>query len=125
MQGEEKEAHKVLLNAKRAVVANADIHHALGLFLVRQKKANEAVVELETAARLAPENYRYIYVYAVALNATGKTGQAIEQLQLAHNRFPNNVEILQALISINRDAGNAFAAERYMKKLKSLNQVSH
>jgi tetratricopeptide (TPR) repeat protein len=125
VQGEEKEAHKVLLNAKRAVVANADIHHALGLFLVRQKKANEAVVELETAARLAPENYRYIYVYAVALNATGKAGQAIEQLQLAHNRFPNNVEILQALISINRDAGNAFAAERYMKKLKSLNQVSH
>lgn len=37
----------------------------------RQKKADEAIVELEVAARLMPENSRYIYVYAVALNSTG------------------------------------------------------
>ena len=122
-QAEDKEAHKILLAAQQTVAANADVHHALGLLLVRQKKTSEAVVELETAARLAPENYRYLYVYAVALNATGKTDKAIEQLQLAHDRFPNNVEILRALISINHDAGNAFAAERYMKKLNSLNEA--
>jgi tetratricopeptide (TPR) repeat protein len=123
MQAEDKEAHKILLAAQQTVAANADVHHALGLLLVRQKKTSKAVVELETAARLAPENYRYLYVYAVALNATGKTDKAIEQLQLAHDRFPNNVEILRALISINHDAGNAFAAERYMKKLNSLNEA--
>ena len=86
----------------------------------RQKKADEAIVELEAAARLMPENSRYIYVYAVALNSTGKADEAIAQLQIAHDRFPDNVEILQALISFNRDAGNAFAAERYMKKLEGL-----
>jgi tetratricopeptide (TPR) repeat protein len=123
MQAEDEEAHKILLAAQQTVAANADVHHALGLLLVRQKKTSKAVVELETAARLAPENYRYLYVYAVALNATGKTDKAIEQLQLAHDRFPNNVEILRALISINHDAGNAFAAERYMKKLNSLNEA--
>jgi predicted Zn-dependent protease len=87
---------------------------------VRQQKTDKAVEELEAAARLAPENTRYIYVYAVALNSTGQADEAIKQLQIAHDRFPANVEILQALISFNRDTGNAFAAERYLKKLNNI-----
>ena len=119
-QQKETDAYNVLLKAKQAAVNNADVHHALGLLLVRQKKTDEAIVELEAAARLMPGNYRYIYVYAVALNSTGKPGDAIEQLQIAHEQFPDNVDILQALVSFNRDAGNAFAAERYMKILNSI-----
>ena len=72
------------------------------------------------AARLAKDNARYIYVYAVALNSTGKPQQAIEQLAIAHDRFPKNVDVLQALVAFNRDAGNAFTAERYMKKLNKI-----
>ena len=71
-----------------------------------------------------PENPRFIYVYAVALKSTGKTDDAIAQLQTAHDRFPDNVEILQALISFNREAGNEFAAQRYMKKLAEINRVT-
>jgi tetratricopeptide (TPR) repeat protein len=119
-QQKEADAYKVLLNAKQVATGNADVHHALGLLMVRQTKTGEAIAELETAARLAPENVRYIYVYAVALNSTGKPDEAIEQLQNAHERFPNNVDVLQALISFNRDAGNAFAAERYIKKLNAI-----
>ena len=121
-QKNEADAYNVLLKAKQAAENNAAVHHALGLLLVRQQKASEAIVELEAAARLMPENYRYIYIYAVALNSTGEPDEAIEQMQIAYDRFPGNVEILQALISFNRDAGNAFAAERYMKKLNNLNQ---
>jgi tetratricopeptide (TPR) repeat protein len=119
-QQNESDAYKTLMKAKQAAANNADVHYALGLLLVRQKKTNEAVVELEAAARRAPENPRYIYVYAVALNSTGKTNEAIEQLQLAHDRFPDNVDVLQALIAFNRDAGNDFAVERYIKKLNAL-----
>ena len=119
-QQKETDAYKILLKAKQAAEDNADVHHALGLLLVRQQKTDKAVEELEAAARLAPENARYIYVYAVALNSTGRADDAIKQLQIAHDRFPANVEILQALISFNRDAGNAFAVERYMKKLEKM-----
>jgi hypothetical protein len=35
--------------------------------LVRQEKTEQAVEELEAAARLMPENVRYTYVYAVGL----------------------------------------------------------
>jgi Tfp pilus assembly protein PilF len=120
MQGEDARGHKVLSQAKQLAPDNADVRHALGLVLVRQNKAEQAVAELETAARLMPENVRYIYVYAVALNSTGKPNEAIEQLQTAHDRFPENIEILQALIAFHRDAGNAFTAKRYMKKLEQL-----
>jgi predicted Zn-dependent protease len=119
-QQKDTDAYKALLKAKQVAVNNAAVHHALGLLLVRQQKTDEAIVELEAAARLMPGNYRYIYVYAVALNSTGKPDDAIEQLQIAHERFPDNVDILQALVSFNRDAGNAFAAERYMKILNSI-----
>jgi Tfp pilus assembly protein PilF len=119
IQGEDTKAYKVLSQAKQLAPDNADVRHAFGLVMVRQNKTEQAVEELEAAARLAKDNARYIYVYAVALNSTGKPNKAIEQLQVAHDRFPDNVEILQALISFNRDAGNAFTAEQYMKKLKS------
>ena len=119
-QQKETDAYKILLKAKQAAEDNADVHHALGLLLVRQQKTDKAVEELEAAARLAPENARYIYVYAVALNSTGQAGEAIKQLQIAHDRFPANVEILQALVSYNSDAGNVFAAERYMNKLDQI-----
>jgi tetratricopeptide (TPR) repeat protein len=118
-QQKEADAYAILMKARQAAADNADVHHALGLLLVRQQKTEEAVIELEVAARLAPENSRYLYVYAVALNSTGKLDEAIKQLQIAHDRFPDNVGILQALIAFNRDAGNTFAAERYMKKLNS------
>lgn len=120
MQEKDVDAYNALLKAKQIAADSADVHHAMGLLLVRQKKTNEAIIELEEAARLAPDNVRYIYVYAVALNSAGKTKEAIEQLQVAHNRFPDNVDILQALISFNRDAGNSFAAERYMQKLEKM-----
>jgi len=125
MQEKELDAYKVLLKAKDIAADNANVHYALGLLLIRQQKTDEAIVELEASARLMPENPRYIYVYAVALKSTGKTDEAIAQLQIAHDRFSDNVEILQALISFNREAGNEFAAQRYMKKLTEINNVTH
>ena len=120
MQADDAEAYRVLSKVKQLAPENADVRHALGLVMVRQNKTEQAITELEAAASLAKDNARYIYVYAVALNSTGKSKDAIEQLQIAHDRFPKNVEVLQALVSYNRDAGNAFTAERFMKKLEDL-----
>jgi Flp pilus assembly protein TadD len=54
------------------------------------------------------------------LNSTGDPAEAITQLQTAHERFPDDADILSALVSFHRDAGNNFAAESYMKKLQKL-----
>lgn len=122
LQSRDKDTNAILEKAKQVSPDNADIYYALGLSLIRQKKNEEAVRELKQAANLAKDNARYIYVYAVALNSTGDAYEAIRILQTAHDRFPADADILTALVSFHRDAGNAFAAETYMKKLQKLNR---
>ncbi len=65
---------------------------------------------LRLASVLSPDDAHYIYVYAVALNSTGKQEEAIMVLQGAHNRHPNNRDILSALVAFLRDMGNEAAA---------------
>ncbi len=120
LRGEEVKAENILRQAARSIPDNGYLQHALGLSLVRQKRADEAVEALRLAARLNPKNARYLYVFAVALNSMGEPKQAIMVLQGAHNAHPNNVDILNALIAFNRDIGNHHAALTYARKLKLL-----
>jgi predicted CXXCH cytochrome family protein len=118
--GDETKAETVLRQAAEVSPGSGDVHHALGLSLIRQKRTAEAVEELKQAARFSPDNARYVYVYAVALSSTGNTEQAIIVLQEAHNRFPNNTDILAALVAFHRDRGNQEAARSYADKLRNL-----
>ena len=117
---DEAAAEKTLREAIAGMPGVADLHYALGLSLIRQQQPEAAVTELQQAATLNPDSARYIYVYAVALNSTGKPDEALLVLQGAHNRFPNDTDILGALIAFNRDQGNTGAASRYTKKLQAL-----
>ncbi|MEA1888526.1 MAG: tetratricopeptide repeat protein [Pseudomonadota bacterium] len=119
-QGDEKQAMKVLRDAIKVVPNNADLHHALGLSLVRQKQTGQAIKELKLAATLNTDNTRYSYIYAIALNSTGQSEQAVLALQGALAVHPDNVDILTALVSINRDMGNQQAAKIYAGKLRAI-----
>lgn len=46
------------------------------------------------------------YFYALALNETGNVDAALAALAAAYKRNPADRDILLALITINRDAGN-------------------
>ena len=116
----EAEAEKVLRRALEVAPENADVHHALGLVLVRQKRMDKALDELRQASALGSDNPRYIYVYAVALNSAGKPEQAVMVLQGAHNAHPDDVDILTALVAFYRDMGNQAAARTYAGKLRAL-----
>jgi len=118
--GKDTEAEKYLRRAAEVAPENADVHHALGLTLVRQKRTDQALKELRLASTLNPDNVRYIYVYAVALNSTGKPEQAIMVLQGAHNAHPDNADILRALVAFHRDSGNQQAAQDYAEKLQAI-----
>ncbi len=121
-QGDEAASERVLRQALEAMPENTIVHHALGLSLVRQKRNDEAVSELRLASMRSPDNAHYLYVYAVALNSTGNPGKAVLVLQGAHNRFPNNTNILNALVSFHRDIGNQQAARAYAEKLQVITQ---
>jgi Flp pilus assembly protein TadD len=87
--------------------ADAGIRHTLGLSLVRQKRLPEAVEELRKAVELSPDNARYVYVYAVALDAVGQTPRAIEVLRGALARHDGNREIRQGLATFQAKAGKS------------------
>jgi Flp pilus assembly protein TadD len=66
--------------------------------------------ELDQAARLAPDDARYTYVYAVALNSAGRPAEAIAALVRATARWPGDRDLRLALITMQRDAGRGEAA---------------
>jgi len=54
-----------------------DLHHTLGLLLVRKINPSATLIEFAEAVKLEPENPRYAYVYAIALHSAGKSKQAL------------------------------------------------
>jgi Flp pilus assembly protein TadD len=94
----------------------ADLHHALGLLRVGRNEHDAALLELAEAAKLAPDNARYAYVYGIALNSAGKQREALAALKAADRHHPYDLDILSALISMQREAGNNKAALVYARK---------
>jgi predicted CXXCH cytochrome family protein len=100
-------------------------HHALGLTLTRLKKPEEALYEFHRAAELEPGEARYQYVYAVALHSAGQRDEAVTVLNEALKTHPRNREILQALISFSRMAGDAEATLGYAERLAATAPDDH
>jgi predicted CXXCH cytochrome family protein len=96
---------------------SADLHFALGLAQVRGQRLEAAVESLRRAAALAPGNSRYAYVYAVALDGAGRTGEALAVLASARERDPANRDLLVALIQYHAKLGQHDAAARWLEAL--------
>jgi tetratricopeptide (TPR) repeat protein len=116
----EDEAERTLREAVKRLPQSAPVHHALGLSLVRQKRTSEALAELALAAKLAPEDARFAYVYGVALYDTGKRAEAMKALQGALARHPYDRNLLFALATYERAAGDAARARSRAKLLREL-----
>jgi Flp pilus assembly protein TadD len=94
------------------------LHYALGLAQVRSQRLDAAVEELARAVELAPQNSRYAYVYAVALDSADRTPEALSVLEAAQARAPSDRDILSALIQYNAKLDRADAAERWLEMLR-------
>jgi tetratricopeptide (TPR) repeat protein len=115
-QGRDDEGERQLRRGLLLSPDAADLHHALGLLLVRKTDKSAALQELAVASKLAPDNARYAYVYAIGLNSAGKQREALTVLKAASARQPYNLDILSALISMQREAGDNKAALHYARK---------
>ena len=113
----EEECEKALGRGLALLPRAADLHHALGLLLVRDGDKAGALKELGAAVKLAPESARYAYVYAIGLQSAEKCNAALAGLRAASARNPYDLRILGALVSMNREAGHAKAARPYARKL--------
>lgn len=92
-------------------------YHSLGLLYVREKNVKEALVYLKEATEIDPENTRFKYVYAVALDSAGSHKLANDVLKDAHEARPADRDVLYALISYNQREGNTKEARFYAQIL--------
>lgn len=118
--GRDGEGEKILRQALTTNPKSAGAHHALGLLLARKQQINDAIGELGLAARLAPAQSRYAYVYAIALNSTGQSARALQVLEANHRQHPSDRDTLAALASLNGAAGRRGAALEYARKLQAI-----
>jgi Flp pilus assembly protein TadD len=123
--GLEHQAELTLREGLRAAPASAPLHHALGLSLIRQKRSPQALAELALAAKQAPEDPHYAYVYGIALHDLGKSRESMSVLESALARYPGDRDLLAALAGYARDSGDAQAAARYSKQLRQLERDTH
>jgi Flp pilus assembly protein TadD len=116
-EGDDAAGERVLRQALGVSTDSAAIHHALGLNLARQQRGDEALRELASSARLAPDNTRYAYVHGVALLSAGEPERAIAVFEAALAKRPADRDLLVALATTNRDLGRLDRARLYARRL--------
>ena len=103
---------------------SAGAQHAWGLHLVRQQRIEDALPFLRIAATIADAQPRFSYVFAVALDSIGATDQALSHLKASDQRWPNQIDTLNALL-IYADKQNELASHmQYLSKLSALSPSS-
>lgn len=118
--GRDQEAESVLREGLAVMPKSPELLHSLGLTQVRLGNKEAALRSLAQATRLAPERARYAYVWAVGLNSAGRTSEAIAVLRDALRRHPYDVEMLGALVLIERRAGDVRTALSHARKLAEI-----
>jgi Flp pilus assembly protein TadD len=118
--GREAEAEATLRDAIARSPRDGDLHHVLGLSLVRQRRGDEALAELGRAVELAPGDPRFAYVYGVALHDLGRGREAVEALEAALRRHPYDRDVLVALVSYLEADGQAARALAHARRLAEI-----
>jgi tetratricopeptide (TPR) repeat protein len=119
-QNRDADGERVLRKGLEVAPDSADLHHALGLTLVRAKRLPEALPAFARSTKLDPDASRYAYVYAVALDSSGEGQQAITELERAYALHPGDVDVVSALTTMNQGRGDRDTALGWARKLVEL-----
>ena len=114
------DGERVLRDALTLAPEAADLHHSLGLLLVRRKDIAGALVELKRAAELAADDPDAQYTYAVALYSSGRLADAIALLDKTWRAHPGDRQVLAALVSYVREQGDGVRARDLASRLVAL-----
>ena len=88
--GRDAEGEKLLREGLARQPQAAALYHSLGLLQARQQKMQAALGSLRQAAELAPEETRFVYVYAVALCSAERTREALAVVEAGLKRAPGD-----------------------------------
>jgi len=114
-QKKSKEAFNILQDGIKNVPDIGILYHALGLWYIRNKKYEKALISFKKALSLNPENARFAYVYAIALGKTSPN-DAIKILQKAYLKHTEDQQIIAALTYYYKQIGEIEKSEIYKDK---------
>lgn len=117
LRGREGDAMTLLHQAITVIPGDPQLHHALGLSFARANDLRAATRELAQANRLSAFDPEFAYPYAVVLHGTGHRAEALRVLVTSLRVAPSNRDLLYALSTFHRDAGERADALRYAKRL--------
>lgn len=117
--GREDESIEVIEQGLAATNA-ATLHHAKGLWMVRQGRLREAVDSLALAFERGPDSPAIAHVYAVALKSAGRRDDALRIIEQALRDHPYDTQLLTTGTLYLREAGRydkALQLARYLNQL--------
>ncbi|MEA3419500.1 MAG: multiheme c-type cytochrome, partial [Campylobacterota bacterium] len=95
-QGKPKEAFEIIQQGVAKVPNIGVLHHALGLWYVRNKETGKAVTELKKAMELDKNDARISYVYAVSIGEENPA-EAIKILEEVYKKHTGDLQIVSGL----------------------------
>jgi tetratricopeptide (TPR) repeat protein len=104
-EGRDQEGFALLSALRERVVDASSVWHAIGLFLVRQKKYEDALGALSQAVKLEPDNAQFALTFAVALDSQGRSLKAIQALEKGLQASPWSFELLRYRVTLLVQAG--------------------
>lgn len=103
--GRDGDCERILRQGLEKAPHDADLHHALGLCLVRQGKPEPAIEALQQAVAASPAEMQFAYVCAVAQQSVGHVDDAIATLDAACARLPDDATLVALLVDYLVQAG--------------------
>jgi tetratricopeptide (TPR) repeat protein len=110
-------AETVLREALEYTPASPELHHALGLLLVRRGQRDAAHEALARAAELAGDG-RFAYALGLLLVDEGRPEEGLRVLGDALERRPGDRRLLVALATLHRDRGEREEALAHARRLE-------
>ncbi|MBL0721744.1 MAG: hypothetical protein JJV88_04110 [Sulfurovum sp.] len=121
-QGRGEEAFSILKKGIHNVPNIGILHHALGLWYVRNRESHKATLELKQAVELNKNSGRFAYVYAISLGKENPN-KAISILEDAYTRHQGDMQIVSGLVYYYKQIGDIKKSIEYEKKLKGMENL--
>ncbi len=122
-EGKKDQAFEILQQGLKNVPDAAIIHHALGLWYVRNKEVNKATPWLKKAVELDKDDPRLSYVYAVAIGEKDPK-EAIKILEEAYAKHTGDLQVVSGLAYYTKVIGDSAKSKKYEEKFKKLQNFS-
>ncbi|MEE4360052.1 MAG: tetratricopeptide repeat protein, partial [Pseudomonadales bacterium] len=117
--GRDRDGGELFARAIALAPESAEVLKAGGLWMVRQRRTEEALELFARALAVEPDNPDNGYLLAVALNSAGRADEALQVLDAALDRSPGQRQLLEVAASIARDNGDVERLARYLPQLRN------